>query len=107
MDSRTVSVEIYGERYLLKGDAADSEYVRRLAAVVDRKIREAAGHLPATPLAKLAILAAINLAHDCLQLQEDGSKKDHVIAHVSQRTKDLIDSIEEQFEDLDLPSELQ
>lgn len=105
MDSRTVSVEIYGERYILKGDG-DSEYVRRLAAVVDRKIREAAGHLPGTPLAKLAILAAINLAHDCCQLQEEGSKKDTVIAHVSKRTKDLIDSIEEQFEDLDLPSDL-
>ena len=102
MNSQTVSVEIYGERYLLKGDA-DAEYVQRLATVVDRKIREAASHLPGTPVTKLAILAAINLAHDCLQLQDDGAKKDTVIATVSKRTKDLIDSIEEQFEDLDLP----
>jgi len=102
MSSRTVSVEIYGERYLLKGDA-DAEYVKRLAALVDRKIREAAAHLPGTPVSKLAILAAVNLAHDCLQLQDDGTKKDSVLAAVSRRTKDLIDSIEEQFEDLDLP----
>jgi cell division protein ZapA len=102
MNSQTVSVEIFGERYLLKGDA-DAEYVRRLAALVDRKIREAAAHLPGTPLPKLAVLAAINLAHDCLQLQDEGTKRDSVIAHVSKRTKDLIDSIEEQFDDLDLP----
>lgn len=102
MNSQTVSVEIFGERYLLKGEA-DAEYVRRLAALVDRKIREAATHLPGTPLPKLAVLAAINLAHDCLQLQDEGTKRDSVIAHVSKRTKDLIDSIEEQFDDLDLP----
>jgi len=102
MNSRTVAVEIYGERYLLRGDA-DPEYVERVAGLVDRKIREAADHLPGTPLAKLAILAAINLAHDVLQLQDEGTKKDSVIANVSKRTKDLIDSIEEQFDDLDLP----
>ena len=102
MNSQTVSVEIFGERYLLKGEA-DAEYVRRLAALVDRKIRQAAAHLPGTPLPKLAVLAAINLAHDCLQLQDEGTKRDSVIAHVSKRTKDLIDSIEEQFDDLDLP----
>ena len=102
MNSQTVSVEIFGERYLLKGEA-DAEYVRRLAALVDRTIREAAAHLPGTPLPKLAVLAAINLAHDCLQLQDEGTKRDSVIAHVSKRTKDLIDSIEEQFDDLDLP----
>ena len=102
MNSQTVSVEIFGERYLLKGEA-DAEYVRRLAALVDRKIREAAAHLPGTPLPKLAVLAAINLAHDCLQLQDEGTKRDSVIAHVSKRTKDLIDSIEEQLDDLDLP----
>jgi len=102
MNSQTVSVEIFGERYLLKGEA-DAEYVRRLAALVDRKIREAAAHLPGTPLPKLVVLAAINLAHDCLQLQDEGTKRDSVIAHVSKRTKDLIDSIEEQFDDLDLP----
>jgi len=102
MNSQTVSVEIFGERYLLKGEA-DAEYVRRLAALVDRKIREAAAHLPGTPLPKLAVLAAINLAHDCLQLQDEGTKRDSVIAHESKRTKDLIDSIEEQFDDLDLP----
>ncbi len=101
MTPRTVTVEIFGDRYVLKGDG-DPEYVRRLAAIVDRKIREAAGHLPGTPLAKLAILAAINLANDYAKLAEDASKKDHAIAHASKRTKDLIDSIEEQFDDLDL-----
>lgn len=101
MNARTVTVEIFGERYALKGDA-DPEYVRRLAAVVDRKIREAASQSPGTPLAKLAILAAVNLAHDHLKLIEEASKKDSAIAHASKRTKDLIDSIEEQFEDLDL-----
>ncbi|MFZ5863669.1 MAG: cell division protein ZapA [Nitrospirota bacterium] len=101
MTPQTVTVEIFGDRYILKGDG-DPEYVRRLAAIVDRKIREASGHLPGTPLAKLAILAAINLAHDNAKLTDDGSKKDHAIAHASKRTKDLIDSIEEQFDDLDL-----
>jgi len=103
MTSKTVTVEIYGERYVLKGDA-DPDYVKRLAGVVDRKIREAAGQLPGTPLGKLAILAAVNLAHDYVKLLEEASKKDSAIAHASRRTKDLIDSIEEQFEDLDLTS---
>jgi cell division protein ZapA len=101
MTPRTVTVEIFGERYLLKGDG-DPEYVRRLAGIVDRKIREAAGQLPGTPLAKLAILAAVNLAHDYVKVAEDASKKDTAIEHASKRTKDLIDSIEEQFDDLDL-----
>ncbi|MFQ5579044.1 MAG: cell division protein ZapA [Nitrospiria bacterium] len=97
-----LQVEIFGNKYTLKGDA-DKEYVMALASYVDEKMNEMAAHTPDNLLSKLAVLTSINIAHELFQLRSEQEARDAVIGG---KTRDLIESIEEQFEafKLDGPS---
>ncbi|MCP9451286.1 MAG: cell division protein ZapA [Nitrospira sp.] len=91
--SRTVEVEIYGQRYAIRGEA-DDEYIRRLAHYVDDHMKRlAAGMRTATPV-KLAVLTAVNLAH---QLFESEKKRRQGEADLERRMEVLMESIEEQI----------
>jgi cell division protein ZapA len=91
--SRTVEVEIYGQRYAIRGEA-DDEYIRRLAHYVDDHMRRlASGMRTATPV-KLAVLTAVNLAH---QLFESEKKRRQGEADLERRMEVLMESIEEQI----------
>ena len=95
---QTGSIEILGQQYKIKG-VADQVYLDRLAKYVDQRIRELAGHVKNATPSKLAILTAINIAHDLFQLRAQYQVTE---ATIEKKTKDLIESIEEQFEDLEL-----
>ena len=91
--TKTIDVEIYGQRYSIRGDADDA-YVRRLAHFVDDHMKHLAeGMNTATP-SKLAVLTAINLAH---QLFESDKKRAPGEADVERRMVTLMESIEEQM----------
>lgn len=95
---KKLEVEIFGRRYTLRGDA-DEAYAKELAAFVDQKMNEMAGHAKGIQLSKLAILTSINLAHELLQLRKQQKEQD---AYISGKTRDIIESIEEQFEEFRL-----
>lgn len=91
--TKTIDVEIYGQRYSIRGEA-DDVYIRRLASFVDEHMRILAeGMKTATP-SKLAVLTAINLAH---QLFESEKKRTQGEADVDRRMETLMESIEEQM----------
>jgi cell division protein ZapA len=90
---KTIDIEIYGQRYAIRGDADDA-YVQRLAHFVDDHMRHLAeGMKTATP-SKLAVLTAINLAH---QLFESEKKRVQDEDDVDRRMASLMESIEEQM----------
>lgn len=93
-----LQVEIFGHRYTLRGDA-DEKYAKELAAYVDRKMTETASHAKGINASKLAILAAINIAHELFQLKRRQKEHDALIGG---KTRDIIESIEEQFEEFKL-----
>ncbi len=91
--TKTMDVEIYGQRYVIRGEA-DETYIRRLAHFVDDHMKHLAeGMKTATP-SKLAVLTAINLAH---QLFESEKKRAQGEADVERRMVTLMESIEEQM----------
>jgi cell division protein ZapA len=65
-----VTVEIFGETYALKGDM-DVEYVKKLAKMVDVQMRAIAKSNHRLPIAKIAVLAALNLSDEYLKLEKD------------------------------------
>jgi cell division protein ZapA len=71
----SVDVEIFGEVYHVKG-GQDRVYLQRLATLVDRKMREIGRHLPNVDPGRIAILAALNLADELLQCnqQQEGER---------------------------------
>jgi len=90
--TKTTDVEIYGQRYAIRGDA-DEAYIRRLASFVDGQMRHLAEGLNTTTPSKLAVLTALNLAH---QLFEAEKKRAQTDADVERRMVSMMASIEEQ-----------
>ena len=95
---KKLEVEIFGRRYTLRGDA-DEAYAKELASFVDHKMNEMAAHAKGIQLSKLAILTAINIAHELLELKKNQKEQD---AYISGKTRDIIESIDEQFEEFRL-----
>ena len=91
---KTTQIDIYGQRYALKGDV-DEQYLKRVAAYVDEQMHALArGMKTATPT-KLAILTAINIAHQLFQAERSHQEGD---TDLERRALTLVESIEEQLQ---------
>lgn len=64
-----VDVEIFGRRYRLRS-SQPGEDLGRIAAYVDRRMRELAQYLPQQDSVKLAVLAALNIAEELFREQQ-------------------------------------
>ena len=95
---KQVEVEIYGQRYKVKGENEET-YIHEVASYVDKKMRDIGKKAKTIHLARLAILTAINITHEYFQSKKEYKQKEMII---ERKTKDLIDSIEEEFEDMKL-----
>src|ERR1700675_646601 len=90
--TKTIDVEIYGQRYAIRGEADEGD-VRRLASFVDGQMRHLAEGMNTTTPSKLAVLTALNLAHQLFELER---KRVQGEADVERRMNSLMESIEEQ-----------
>jgi cell division protein ZapA len=68
MPATTTAVEIFGSVYQVRG-RDDTGYLQTLADLVDRKMREVAQHASTADTARIAILAALNLADELFRIQ--------------------------------------
>ena len=71
----STDVEIFGSSYHVRGDK-DPERLRELAGHVDATMREIAQQVSTVDTAKIAILAALNIADELLQCrkQQEGER---------------------------------
>ena len=69
MPATSTEVEIFGAAYSVRGNE-DPEYLQSLAGLVDRKMREIAQHVSTADPARLAVLAALNLADELFRIQQ-------------------------------------
>lgn len=93
---KTVEVEIFGQKYRLNGDEEES-YMKEVAALVDKKMRAIGKQAKTTETTRLAVLTALNIMHDHLQSKRENRQREII---VDRKTRDMIESIEEAFEDL-------
>ncbi len=92
MDAKNVvQVQICGHTYTIKGEA-DQAYILDVAAYVDRKMREVMDKLPVASPSKVAILAALNIAHELFNERNQRQQDDQ---HVTRRTQDLNAALDE------------
>jgi cell division protein ZapA len=79
-------VTIFGRTYRLRGEG-DTEYLRRLADLVDGKMREVEAATGTADTTKIAILASLNLADEYLKAgrraapsgeREDDAERDRI-----------------------------
>ncbi|MEM1176923.1 MAG: cell division protein ZapA [Acidobacteriota bacterium] len=84
-----MDVEIFGAVYHVRGEQ-DREYLLKLAEIVDRKMREIGEHLPVVDTGKIAVLAALNLADEMLQKnQQQEGERVEIMEKVTELTGEL------------------
>jgi cell division protein ZapA len=91
-DPKSVSVEIFGQRYPIRS-TLDAEYVKRLATYVDGKIRAAGDSAPSGDPVRLAVLAALNIADELFRHLEGSRDKDGTFVQRAEELERLLDRV--------------
>ncbi len=85
-------VEIYDQPYHIKG-SIESEYIREVAAYVDKKMREISATSKTADSVKVAVLAALNIADELFQAKAESRKFDSIIFDKSLECSRLLDQV--------------
>jgi len=87
-----VTVDIYDQTYHLSGQG--TEHIRKLAALVDSKMRAVAAQGRTVDSLRVAVLAALNLADELLQAQAGSSDVGARVGHARAATlRGLLDEV--------------
>ena len=93
-NGNSVKVEIFEQAYSLRG--TDAEYIGKLATYVDGKMRAVAEQTHTVDSARLAVLAALNIADEyhLMKRRTDGGSSES-----SKRTRQLLSALDEVLQD--------
>ena len=89
---RVIPVEIHGQRYPIR-TSLDQDYVARLAAYVDEKIRAAAESTPTGDSLRLAVLAALNIADELFRTRDALRARDGRWVERAEELERLLDRV--------------
>lgn len=89
--SKVVKVVIFGEEYPVRG-YADEDYILRVAEYVDKKMREIALSSKNRSPNKIAVLTALNLADELLEIKEGGKSDLEKFEDKAKNILDILDS---------------
>ena len=91
-DGRVIPVEIDGRRYQIRS-ALEPEYVVRLAAYVENRIRLATDATPDADALRLAVLAALNIADELFRSNDALQAQDGRLAERAGQLEEILDRI--------------
>lgn len=100
----SIQVEIYNQTYSIRSDG-DNEYIYELAEYVDRKMRAISSGTMTVDSLKVAILAALHIADEFYQLQNQQAQTDAQLASRSAECAEMLDRVIKQKDTL--PQELE
>ena len=72
-EQSAIRVQSFGTEYNIHAEG-DPDHARAVARHVDRKMRDVANYISLRSVAKIAVVAAVNLAHELLR-EEEASRK--------------------------------
>ena len=91
-EGRVIPVEIHGHRYPIRS-TLDQDYVARLAAYVDAKMKAAADTTPTGDSLRLAVLAALNIADELFRCRDTTRQKDGQLAARAGELERMVDRV--------------
>lgn len=97
-DLHSIKVEISGDTYLLKSDK-NPEHVAAIAKYVNDKIRTFTIKSAVKSPTKIAVLAALNISEELLELREKYAKLIGQLELYEKQSKDVSDTIDEVLSD--------
>src|ERR1700704_4824687 len=89
---QVVSVEIGGQDYPIR-TGLDAEYVERIAAYVDERMRAVGAATPTGDPVRLAVLAALNLADELFRCRDASRARSGEIAERAHELEELMDRV--------------
>lgn len=87
-----VMVNIFGNEYRITSGDMDTERIKKIAEIVDKKMKEIHREFPLPSTTKIAVLACLNLVDEFLQREEQLNEK---ISQMEQGIQSLIRKIDE------------
>jgi len=90
--SNEVLVNIFGNDYRIISEDVDVERIKKIAEIVDKKMKDIHREFPLPSTTKIAVLACLNLVDEYLQKEEHLNQK---ISELEQRINALILKIDE------------
>jgi len=99
MNDKIIEIEVFGQRYRIrvKGEE-DEQYIGRLTAFVDQKMRDIADKSKSSDALKVAVLAALNIADDYFLCRKQLDQLNEVMSRMERD----IDSLEKRTDHEDL-----
>jgi len=88
--SPSIKVEIYNQVYPIQGDL-DEEYIRKIAAYVDEKMRLIADVARTVDSQKVAVLAALAIADELHRLREERGEREEILKEQAERCLTLVE----------------
>ncbi len=86
---RAVEVKILGQTFTVASDERD-DHLRKVAEMVDAKMRELAGGPRAVTTANVAILAALNIASEYQKLMDEREALHHALDKLAWRVQEWL-----------------
>ena len=98
-ESKMITVNIYGQDYMLKSDA-DEEYINKIAKIVEDRMKdiENTGLDPNSQQLKIVVLAAMNIADELLQSE---GKKNKLITKIETKSNSFIEYIDDRINEIE------
>jgi len=78
--SEPVNVRILDREYTIGVEAGERDGLMAAANLLDARMREIRGNNRMAAVDRVAVLAALNLAHELLQLRQDAERRDQALA---------------------------
>ena len=91
-DNRVIPVDISGQRYPIR-TTLDAEYVARLAAYVDEKMRAASDSTPTGDPLRVAVLTALNIADELFRSRDVNRLRNGALAERAQELEQILDRV--------------
>ena len=102
-EPKSISVNIYGQDYILKS-TGDEQYIHKIAKIVQERMKEveSTGLDANSQQLKIAVLAAMNIADELLQSED---KKNKLISRVETKSNSFIEYIDDRIKEIESSKE--
>ena len=91
-DDRVIPITIQGQQYPIR-TSLEPEYVVRLAAFVDDKMRAASESTPSGDSLRLAVLAALNIADELFRCRDANDQRNGQLAERTEELERILDRL--------------
>ena len=89
---RVTPITIMGQQYPIR-TSLDAEYVIRLAAFVDEKMRAVSESTPSGDSVRLAVLAALNIADELFRCRDASDQRNGQLAERTEEIERILDRL--------------